>query len=115
MAAIGIYRNGKYGREVSSEGVCEFVEFASGTHQTNHNAAIHATSISACHNLMQVALIAAPVLILIWSVVVVVVVVACCWCSPLQIVLMLALTVCNLHWWCFAFHQLAQILHLHMW
>ena len=24
-------------------------------------------------------------------------------------------TCCNLHWWCFSFQQLAQILHLHMW
>ena len=25
------------------------------------------------------------------------------------------LTLCNLHWWCFSFHPLAQILYLHSW
>ena len=27
----------------------------------------------------------------------------------------MVLTLCNLHWWCFSFHQTAQILHLHSW
>ena len=27
----------------------------------------------------------------------------------------MVLTLCNLCWWCFSFHQLAQILHLHSW
>ena len=27
----------------------------------------------------------------------------------------MVLTLCNLLWWCFSFHQLAQILHLHSW
>ena len=97
------------------------------------------------HDLMQVEFIAAsgtptaPVLVLIWLVGVVVV--ACCCCILLQLALMLILTFapctgvpllpltgantplvhvlvstcCNLHWWCFSAHQLAQILHLHTW
>ena len=27
----------------------------------------------------------------------------------------MVLTLCNLRWWCFSFHQLAQILHLYSW
>ena len=27
----------------------------------------------------------------------------------------MVLTLCSLCWWCFSFHQLAQILHLHSW
>ena len=27
----------------------------------------------------------------------------------------MVLTLCNLRWWCFSFHQLAQILYLHSW
>ena len=27
----------------------------------------------------------------------------------------MVLTLCNLRWWCFSFHQLAKILHLHSW
>ena len=27
----------------------------------------------------------------------------------------MVLTLCNLRWWCFSFHQLAQTLHLHSW
>ena len=32
-----------------------------------------------------------------------------------RLVAKVVLTLCNLRWWCFSFHQLAQILHLHSW
>ena len=32
-----------------------------------------------------------------------------------RLVSKMVLTLCNLRWWCFSFHQLAQILHLHSW
>ena len=66
-----------------------------------HDAAISATCVRArfveeIGALMQVALIAA----------------SCC-AGPIVLLHTWWLTLCNLDWWCFFIHPLAQILHLH--